>query len=169
MSARLRPSPRMPRLRPLAAAFAALALLAGCQLGPRPLAGAQAVPSGEWAVVDIRPGGGGVRDAGDAMARYGQTLRFGPDLAVSGGDSCTQPTYLGSLMVGDRYLHATLGLRAADLGLYRYQDLRITEVYCKGRKWRALGGEVAWVDDQHGYAVRDGVLYTLRRVGGPAR
>jgi hypothetical protein len=150
----------------LLACAAALAL-AGCQLGPRTVAAPHLLPSGDWAVVDVRPGPLGVRDPGAAMASFGQVLRFEPAVARSGTATCAQPQYVVSLMAADRFLRNELGLRAADLGLYRFQDLRISEVFCEGRRWRALGGEVLWIDYDRAYAVRDGTLYQLRRVGTP--
>lgn len=145
-------------------AGAALALLAaGCQVGPRPLADAASMPSGEWAVTAIRWGKAQARSPDDVMQRFGQVIRYEPALATSGADSCADPVYLANAMVADRYLHATLGVRATDLGLYRWQDVRITEVYCNGQRWRALGGEVFWVDEERGFAVRDRVLYQLQR------
>jgi hypothetical protein len=144
--------------------LAALALvLAGCQLGPRPLRESTAMPSGEWAVTAIRWGNVKVRDSGAVIARFGQVIRFEPGLAVSGGETCADPVYLASAIVADRYLHAEFGLRAADFGLHRWQDVRVTEVFCKGQRWRALGGEVFWIDYDRGYAVREDVLYELRR------
>lgn len=161
--------PSRRRCAALACAPFALALvLAGCQLGPRPLHEPAAMPSGEWAVTAIRWGKVKVRDSGAVIARFGQVIRFEPGLAVSGGDTCADPDYLASAIVADRYLHAQFGLRAADLGLDRWQDVRVTEVYCKGQRWRALGGEVFWVDSERGYAVREAVLYELRRRKPPA-
>lgn len=150
------------------APFALALVLAGCQLGPRPLREPAAMPSGEWAVTAIRWGKVKVRDSNEVIGRLGQVIRFEPGMAASGGDTCTDPIYLASAIVADRYLHAEFGLRAADLGLYRWQDVRVTEVYCKGQRWRALGGEVFWVDYERGYAVRDDVLYELRRRKPPA-
>ena len=149
------------RLAPAAAAALAL-LAAGCQLGPRPVA--TLPPSGDWAVVSMQAGDRALRDPQAALARQGQVLSFEPDRAVSGPHSCGNPRYLANLMVADRYLRGELGLRHHDLGLYRYQDVRITEVYCGGRKWRPLGGVVLWVSDTLGFAVADGVVYELRRV-----
>jgi hypothetical protein len=142
--------------------------LAGCQLGPRPLSGPAAVPSGDWAVTAIRWGKMKVRDSGAVIARFGQVIRFEPELAVSGSETCAHPDYLASAIVADRYLYAKFGMRAADFGLYRWQDVRITEVYCKGQRWRALGGEIFWVDHDRGYAMRDDVLYELRPRKPPA-
>lgn len=148
------------------AAVAALALaVAGCQLGPRPVA--TLPPPGDWAVVSMHAGERAVRDPQAALARQGQVLRFEADRAVSGAHSCMSPRYLVNDMVADRYLRAELALRHHDLGLYRHQDVRITEVYCGGRKWRALGGTVLWVSDTQGFAVADGVVHELRPV--PAR
>lgn len=161
----------MPKIVPTGVRCAALAcapfalalVLAGCQLGPRPLREPSALPSGEWAVTAIRWGKTKVRDSGAIIARFGQVIRYEPGLVVSGSESCADPVYLASAIVADRYLHAEFGVRAADLGLYRWQDVRVTEVYCKGQRWRELGGEAFWVDHDRGYAVRDDVLYELRR------
>jgi hypothetical protein len=150
------------------AAAAALALLlAGCQLGPRRLSAPADLPSGEWAIVAIRFGHANVRDPNEAIARYGQVIRYEADRAVSGGETCDAPTYLASAIVADRYLRAEYGMRAADFGLHGWQDVRVTEVYCNGRRWRPLGGEAFWVGHDRGYAVRDDVLYELRRTKAP--
>jgi hypothetical protein len=145
------------------AALACAAALAGCQLGPRPLQEAHAMPAGEWAVTAIRWGASNVRDPNDVIQRYGHVIRYEPRRVVSGSESCSDPVYLASAILADRYLYAEFGVRAADLGLYRWQDVRVTEVFCHGRKWRGLGGDAFWVDDERGFAVRDDVLYELRR------
>jgi hypothetical protein len=158
-------APRKDRtVRPLTLAAAtalALAVLAGCQLGPRPVAGVP--PSGDYGVVGVRPGDGPVRDPQAAMAAYGHLIRFGEEAAVSGQDVCRRPRYLVHDIVADHYLRGELGLRHHDLGLRRWQDVRISEVYCEGKtRWRALGGTVLWVDPTLGFAVRDDVLYEIR-------
>jgi hypothetical protein len=145
------------------AALACAVALAGCQLGPRPLREAHALPEGEWAVTAIRWGAANVRDPNDVIQRYGQVIRYEPRRVVSGSESCTDPAYLASAILADHYLYGEFGVRAADLGLYRWQDVRVTEVFCNGHKWRALGGDAFWVDDDRGFAVRDDVLYELRR------
>jgi hypothetical protein len=148
----------------VALAPAAFALaLAGCQLGPRPLREPGALPSGEWAVTSIRWGKWNVRDPNEVIARYGQVIRYEPQLAVSGSETCADPIYLANAIMADHYLYAEFGVRATELGLYRWQDVRVTEVFCNGNRWRALGGDAFWVDDERGYAVRDDVLYELRR------
>ena len=156
-----RPARRwFPALAPIVLALA----LAGCQIGPRPVAGPP--PSGDYGVVGVRPGDGPVRDPEAAMGAYGHLIRFGEDEAVSGNDTCRAPRYLVNRMVADHYLRWELGLRHHDLGLYRWQDVQISEVYCEGKtKWRALGGTVLWVDPTLGFAVRDDVLYEIRPTG----
>lgn len=139
-------------------------LLAGCQLAPRTLTGPEAIPTGDWAVVNVRPGPVGVRDPGEAVARHGQWIHFEPTLARSGDEVCTEPRYLVSLVVADHYLRNEIGVRATGLGLYRWQDLRLVEVFCKGKRWHALGGETIIIDYDRAYAVRDDTLYQLRRL-----
>ena len=145
----------------------AVLVAAGCQLGPRPLTQAYFQPSGEWAVVGVHATYAGVRDPAQAMARFGQVVRYEPDAVVSGPDTCTRPKYLVNAMLADRYLRREQGLTASGLGLYQWQDLRFVEVFCDGNKWKRFGGEAFWVDYDRGFVVHDHVLYEVRRVGAP--
>ncbi len=104
-----------------------------------------------------------VRNPAAAMARIGQLIRYEPTLAISGEATCQYPQYLASDMLAERYLFAEFGVHTRDLGLYRWQDVRITEVFCNGRKWQGLGADAFWIDHDRGYAVKDDVLYELRR------
>jgi hypothetical protein len=147
--------------------LATAVLLGGCQLGPRPVFEPWQMPAGQWAVVDVGPAPQGVSDVDVAMASFGHVISFEPNVVRSGKSTCAEPRYLVSLMVADRYLRHELGVRASDLGLKQFQDLRISEVFCEGKRWRELGGLVLWIDHDRAYAVHDRTLYPLRRVGTP--
>jgi hypothetical protein len=149
-----------------AAIVAAALLAAGCQLGPRPVPDEWAQPRGEWQVVAHRAFGSAAMSTVDAERHVGSVVRFGPGAATSEADTCAKPTYFVSLVYAERYLYRQFGIHTRDLGLYPHQDVRVTEVFCEGAKWRGLGAHVVWVDAERGYAVRDGRWFELRRVQG---
>ena len=146
-----------------AAIVAVTLLAAGCQLGPRPVTDDWAQPRGEWQVVSHRAPGIAAMSPVDAQRHVGSIVRFGPGAVTSGADTCAKPSYLVNLVYAERYLYRQYGLHTRDLGLYRHQDVRVTEVFCEGRKWPGLGAHVIWVDAERGYAVRDGMWFELRR------
>ncbi len=146
-----------------AAIVAVTLLAAGCQLGPRPVTDDWAQPRGEWQVVSHRAPGIAAMSPADAQRHVGSTVRFGPGAVTSGADTCARPTFVVNLVYAERYLYRQYGLHTRDLGLYRHQDVRVTEVFCEGRKWPGLGAHAIWVDAERGYAVRDGVWFELRR------
>jgi hypothetical protein len=146
-----------------AAIVAVTLLAAGCQLGPRPVTDDWAQPRGEWQVVSHRAPGIAAMSPADAQRHVGSTVRFGPGAVTSGADTCARPTFVVNLVYAERYLYRHYGLHTRDLGLYRHQDVRVTEVFCEGRKWPGLGAHAIWVDAERGYAVRDGVWFELRR------
>lgn len=150
-----------------AAIAAATLLAAGCQLGPRPVADDWAQPRGEWQIVSHRAPGSAAMSPVDAQRYVGSTVRFGPGAVTSGADTCAKPSFIVNLVYAERYLYRQYGLHTRDLGLYRHQDVRVTEVFCEGRKWPGLGGHVVWVDAERGYAVRDGMWFELRRAAPP--
>jgi len=150
-----------------AAIVAASLLAAGCQLGPRPVADDWAQPRGEWQVVSHRASGNAAMSPVDAQRYVGSIVRFGPGAVTSGADACAKPSFLVNLVYAERYLYRQYGLHTRDLGLYRHQDVRVTEVFCEGRKWPGLGAHVIWVDPERGYAVRDGTWFELRRAAPP--
>ena len=151
-----------------AAIVAATLLAAGCQLGPRPVADDSAQPRGDWQVVSHRATGRAAMSAVDAQRHVGSIVRFGPGAVTSGADTCAKPTFVVNLVYAERYLYRQFGLHTRDLGLYRHQDVRVTEVFCEGRKWPGLGGHVVWVDAERGYAIRDGMWFELRRAAPPS-
>ncbi|GIK86082.1 MAG: hypothetical protein BroJett026_15630 [Betaproteobacteria bacterium] len=140
---------------------------AGCQTVQRTVALSQPPPSGDWAVVEVRSGPVGLDDPQAAMARHGQVIRLEPALARSGEDVCVEPHYVVHAIDAAFFLWREAGVRAADLGLGRRPGARYVEVFCQGRKWRALGGETLHVDDDHVYAVFHAALYRLRRLSPP--
>lgn len=149
-------------------AIAAAALLAaGCQVGPRPIKDGWASPKGDWLVVSQVAPGIAAMSPVEAQRYVGRTVSFGADGVVSGPDRCAKPTYAVNLVFAERYLYRQYGLRTTNLGIYPYQDVRVTEVFCEGRKWSGLGAHVIWVDDERGYAVRDGIWFELRRAAAP--
>ena len=150
-----------------AAIVAATLLVAGCQLGPRPVPEEWARPRGEWQVVAHRAPGAAMSPA-DAQRYVGSVVSFGPGAVTSGADTCAKPTYVVHLVYAERYLYRQYGLHTRDLGLYPHQDVRVTEVFCNGRKWPALGGHVVWVDTERGYAIRNDTWFELRRVAPPS-
>jgi len=87
---------------------------------------------------------------------------------VATADTCAKPSYIVHLVYAERYLYRQYGVHTRDLGLYRHQDVRVTEVFCEGRKWPGLGAHVIWVDPERGYAVRDGMWFELRRAAPPS-
>jgi len=103
----------------------------------------------------------------EAAAWHGRAIRFRPNEAVSGADTCSHPVYRETEAPADNFLSAQYRIGATALGLESSQDLRlqVTEVFCGERKWAAMGGVVLWVALDHGYAVWDGVFFELR----PAR
>ena len=125
-----------------AAIAAATLLAAGCQLGPRPVADDWAQPRGEWQIVSHRAPGSAAMSPVDAQRYVGSTVRFGPGAVTSGADTCAKPSFIVNLVYAERYLYRQYGLHTRDLGLYRHQDVRVTEVFCEGRKWPGLGGHV---------------------------
>jgi len=143
------------------------AVLAGCQLGPRPVHDNWALPRGEWRIVAHSAPGIAAMSPVEAAGYVGGTISYGTDSVASGSDRCAKPVYLANLVYAERYLYRQYGLRTANLGLYRHQDVRVTEVFCAGTKWRGLGGHVVWVDHERGYAIRDGVWFELRRAAPP--
>lgn len=147
-----------------AAIVAATLLAAGCQLGPRPVTADWAQPRGEWQVVSHRDPGSAAMSPVDAQRYIGSIVSFGPGAVTSGADTCAKPSYIVHLVYAERYLYRQYGLHTSDLGLYRHQDVRVTEVFCEGRKWPGLGAHVIWVDHERGYAVRNGMWFELRRV-----
>ncbi len=146
-----------------AAVVAVTLLAAGCQLGPRPVTDDWAQPRGEWQVVSHRAPGIAAMSPVDAQRHVGSIVRFGPGAVTSGADTCAKPTFLVNLVYAERYLYRQYGLHTRDLGLYRHQDVRVTEVFCEGSKWPGLGAHAIWVDAERGYAVRNGVWFELRR------
>jgi hypothetical protein len=154
--------------RPAALVALAGVVLAGCQVGPRPVHDGWAMPHGDWQVVSQVAPGIAAMSPVDAAGHVGQTIRYGPDSVSSGRHACAKPVYAVNLVYAERYLWRQYGLHTVDLGLYRHQDVKITEVFCEGRKWPALGGHVVWVDDERGYAIRDGVWFELRRALPPS-
>jgi len=146
-----------------AAATAVALLLAGCQVGPRPVTDGWAAPKGEWRIVAQTAPGMATMSPVQAQQYVGGTIAFGPSGVVSGADQCAKPTYAVNLVYAERYLWRQYGMRPANLGLYPYQDVKVTEVYCDGRKWRGLGAHVIWADGERGYAIHDGVWFELRR------
>lgn len=153
------PSPRTS----LVATVAAVLVLGGCQVGPRTVKDGWATPKGDWQVVSQSAPGIAAMSPVVAQQYVGRTVSFGPDGVASGADRCAKPSYIVSLVYADRYLSRQYGLRPASLGLYPYQDVRVTEVFCEGRKWTGLGGHVVWADHEHGWAIREGVWFELRR------
>ena len=149
-----------------AIAIAAL-LVAGCQVGPRPVKDGWAAPKGDWQVVSQVAPGIAAMSPVEAQRYVGHTISFGPGGVASGADRCAKPSYIVNLVYADRYLSRQYGLRPANLGLYPHQDVKVTEVFCEGRKWKGLGGHVVWADDERGYAVRDGIWFELRRAPPP--
>ena len=138
-------------------------LAAGCQLGPRPVTDDWAQPRGDWQVVSHRAPGLAAMSPVDAQRHVGSVVRFGPGAVTSGVNTCAKPSYVVNLVYAERYLYRHYGLHTRDLGLYRHQDVRVTEVFYEGRKWPGLGGHAVWVDAERGYAVRDGMWFELRR------
>jgi hypothetical protein len=151
-----------------AAVAAAVLLVAGCQVGPRPVKDGWAAPYGDWHVVSHRAPGSAAMSPVDAAGHVGQTIRYGSTGASSGRDSCAKPVYVVNMIYAERYLWRQYGLRTGNLGLYPTQDVKVTEVFCDGRKWPVLGGHVIWADDERGYAIRDGVWFELRRAPPPS-
>jgi len=149
------------------AIVAATVVAAGCQLGPRPVTDEGARPRGEWQVVAHRASGSAAMSTVDAERQVGSVVSFGPGAVTSGADTCAKPTYIVHLVYAERYLYRQYGLHTRDLGLYPHQDVRVTEVFCDGRKWPGLGGHVVWVDAERGYAIRDGTWFELRRAAPP--
>jgi hypothetical protein len=150
-----------------AAAVAATVVVAGCQVGPRPVTDGWAAPKGDWQIVSQVAPGIATMSPVDASQYVGRTISFGPNGVVSGADRCPKPTYIVSLVYAPRYLARQYGMSPASLGLYAHQDVKVTEVFCEGRKWRGLGGHVVWANDERGYAIRDGVWFELRRPPPP--
>jgi len=151
-----------------AAIVAATLLAAGCQLGPRPVADDWAQPRGEWQIVSQRATGRAAMSPADGQRYVGSIVRFGPGAVTSGADTCAKPSFIVNLVYAERYLYRQYGVHTRDLGLYRHQDVRVTEVFCEGRKWPGLGAHVIWVDPERGYAVRDGMWFELRRAAPPS-
>ena len=155
---------RAPTTRLAAAAAAAIALgLGGCQVGPRPVKDGWALPKGDWQVVAHAAPGIAAMSPVVAQQYVGRSVSFGPHGVTSGAEGCAKPTYVVNLVYADRYLQRQYGVRPASLGLYPHQDVRVTEVFCEGRKWGGLGGHVVWADDERGWAIRDGIWFELRR------
>src|SRR5512139_3208713 len=115
-----------------AIAIAAL-LVAGCQVGPRPVKDGWAAPKGDWQVVSQVAPGIAAMSPVEAQRFVGQTISFGPGGVASGSDRCAKPSYIVNLVYADRYLSRQYGLRPANLGLYPHQDVKVTEVFCEGR------------------------------------
>jgi hypothetical protein len=104
----------------------------------------------------------------EASQYVGRTISYGAAGVASGADRCANPTYIVNLVYADRYLFRQYGMRPANLGLYPHQDVKVTEVFCEGKKWRGLGAHVVWADAERGYAIRDGVWFELRRAAPPS-
>jgi hypothetical protein len=150
-------------------AVAVAAVLAGCQLGSYPVLERWPPPQGEWQVVSHKSTGVSAMSPVTAAKHVGGTVLFGSAGVVSGNDKCSLPTYVVTTIHAEPYLYRQYGVRTADLGIYPYQSVRVTEVFCDGKKWPALGGHVVWVEPDRGYAIRDGIWFELRRAGTPER
>lgn len=146
-----------------AMAVAAALAVAACQVGPRPLMEGWAAPKGDWTVVSHLAPSIAAMSPVEASRYVGRTISFGPNGVVSGGDRCPKPTYIVNLIYAPRYLARQYGMTPASLDLYDHQDVKVTEVFCEGRKWSGLGGYVVWADNERGYAIRDGIWFELRR------
>ena len=142
---------------------AATLAVAACQVGPRPLMEGWAAPRGDWTIVSQVAPGIAAMSPVEASQYVGRTISFGPHGVVSGGDRCPKPTYIVNLVYAPRYLARQYGMSPSYLGLYAHQDVKVTEVFCEGRKWPGLGGYIVWADDERGYAIRDGIWFELRR------
>lgn len=152
----------LPAIRCAMAVAASLAV-AACQVGPRPLMEGSAAPRGDWTIVSQVAPGIAAMSPVEASQYVGRTISFGPDGVVSGGDRCPRPTYIVNLVYAPRYLARQYGMSPSNLGLYAHQDVKVTEVFCEGRKWPGLGGYIVWADHERGYAIRDGIWFELRR------
>lgn len=151
-----------------AAVVAAALLVTGCQVGPRQVLDGSAAPRGDWHIVSQVAPGIAAMSPVEASQYVGRTISYGAAGVASGADRCANPTYIVNLVYADRYLFRQYGMRPANLGLYPHQDVKVTEVYCEGKKWRGLGAHVVWADAERGYAIRDGVWFELRRAAPPS-
>jgi hypothetical protein len=151
-----------------AAVAAAILLVTGCQVGPRQVLDGWAAPHGDWQVVSHVAPGIAAMSPVDASHYVGRTISYGAAGVASGADRCASPKYIVNLVYADRYLSRQYGMRPANLGLYPHQDVKVTEVFCDGKKWRGLGAHVVWADHERGYAIRDGVWFELRRAPPPS-
>lgn len=143
----------------------------GCALEGRKAVAAQTAAPGAdetaWIVVAHRAPGVSAMSSAEAMAWHGRTLRFAADQAISGPDTCAQPTYREIRVPVDSFLAVQYRIRSADLGLDWPADhpLRVKEVSCGTTPWGSLGGVVLWTAGDRGYAMWDGVFFELRPAG----
>ncbi len=120
-------------------------------------------PSGEWVVVAHRvPGISAMTDA-EAAKRHGMVVRFGREDAASGTDTCRGVDYRHRT-VDAQWLAGEFRVTPADLGLdgAARSPFDVTEVFCEGTKWTAMGATLIWVASDRAYTVWDGVFFELR-------
>ncbi|MGH7724943.1 MAG: hypothetical protein ACREOU_05895 [Candidatus Eiseniibacteriota bacterium] len=106
----------------------------------------------------------------DAGARvwHGREMRFGPDLATFGRDTCHAPAYVfrevsaDSLLANDfRLTRGALGLEVAEGG-----RVGLTDVTCGHDPWIAPGARLLWTGPDRALTMWDGVFFELERKNG---
>lgn len=100
----------------------------------------------------------------EAARWHGRIVHFGTKEATSRMDSCQQPVYRYHTALADSLLHDEFHNAPADLGLQPTVRLGLTEVFCGGTRWTAMGGLLIWVAQNRLYTVWDGVFFELRRL-----
>lgn len=121
-------------------------------------------PIGEWVVINHRIPGISAMTNEEAARWHGRIVHFGTKEATSRMDSCQQPVYRYYTALADSLLHDEFHNAPADLGLQPTVRLGLTEVFCGGTRWTAMGGLLIWVAQNRLYTVWDGVFFELRRL-----
>jgi len=149
----------------LAATAAALFAIATCSQKPETRDTAISADSTratvDWVVTGHRMPGVSAMSDSEAVKWHGHTIHLAPELAVSGGDTCADPSYVMTDAGADSVLAATYHVSAAELGLDS-SSVRIGTVMCDAGAWMTMGGTIIWIADDHGFAPWNGVFFELR-------
>lgn len=120
---------------------------------------------GDWIVVSHKtPGVSAVSDS-EAATWYGTEVHYGPDQATSGTRTCVQPQYRFHTSRVDSFLRIGYRIDPKELGYTGSEKSRIgvTQIQCGGTPWRAIGGFLIWIDDDHAYSIWDGAFFEMQR------
>ncbi len=119
---------------------------------------------GEWVIVDHRiPGISALTDE-EAARWHGRSVRLGTKSATSHQAKCRQPRYRHRTALANTLLEDQFRVAPADLELRATARLELTEVWCAGVRWTALGWLLVRLPEGRLYTVWNGTFFELQQL-----